>query len=393
MVKFVTLFLVFSIFSFLFAQSMWINEFHYDNVSTDEGEFIEVAIPGDTTGITVTLYNGNNGTVYDELDLGKFTEGVTINGITLYFISLPSNGIQNGAPDGIALDDNGVLVQFLSYEGTFDGIGGPADGITSVDIGVSESNSTTAIGESLQLLGTGTDYTDFTWSGPFAETPGATNSDGLGGDQQLPVELVSFSAISGDGFVNLKWKTASEVDNQGFIIFRSLAEEGQYELLDSYESNDALKGAGNSSQERSYTYLDKNLFNGTTYWYKLADVDLNGVLTEHGPIYATPSVNVINDNNADVPESFALFQNKPNPFNPSTKIQVNVPATNGGPTEITFEVFNITGQRVATLHRGAIDPGVKTFTWHAADYLPSGVYIYVLTSESFTAAKRMVLLK
>ena len=54
-------------------------------------------------------------------------------------VDYPSNGIQNGSPDGIALvDASGAVMQFLSYEGTLTAVGGPADGLTSTDIGVSE---------------------------------------------------------------------------------------------------------------------------------------------------------------------------------------------------------------------------------------------------------------
>jgi predicted extracellular nuclease len=86
------------------------------------------------------------------------------------------NGIQNGAPDGIALVDNtNNLVQFLSYEGSFVGVGGAADGITSTDVGVSEiGNESTGL--SLQLTGTGTTYQDFTWASPATETPDAVNN-------------------------------------------------------------------------------------------------------------------------------------------------------------------------------------------------------------------------
>ena len=66
--------------------------------------------------------------------------------------------------------------QFLSYEGAFTADGGPADGMLSEDIGVSESNST-PVDSSLQLTGTGSAYTDFTWAGPAADTFGSVNTD------------------------------------------------------------------------------------------------------------------------------------------------------------------------------------------------------------------------
>ena len=77
------------------------------------------------------------------------------------------SGIQNGAPDGVALIYNGLLIpgQFLSYEGYFIAADGDANGSTSTDIGV-EEGSETAVNESLQLIGNGLKYSDFTWGGP-----------------------------------------------------------------------------------------------------------------------------------------------------------------------------------------------------------------------------------
>ncbi len=151
----------------------WINEFHYDNSGSDTGEFVEVVANFDATGYKVVLYNGSNGTPYNTQVLGAATASNA--GVNYYVVNI--SGIQNGAPDGIALADGADnLVQFLSYEGSFDGDGGPADGVTSTDVGLSETSSTPA-GQSLQLTGTGSAYADFTWSGPTAETPGAANAE------------------------------------------------------------------------------------------------------------------------------------------------------------------------------------------------------------------------
>ncbi len=166
----------------LAGQNAWINELHYDNTGTDVGEFIEVAIENagsyTLSDFEVYLYNGNGGASYDIKALDAFTTGTTSNGFTLYYYDYPTNGIQNGAPDGMALVYQGTVIsgQFLSYEGTFTASGGPADGMTSVDIGVAESSSTPA-GESLQLSGTGNQYSDFTWEPPATETKGTLNNN------------------------------------------------------------------------------------------------------------------------------------------------------------------------------------------------------------------------
>jgi endonuclease/exonuclease/phosphatase family metal-dependent hydrolase len=160
-----------------FAQEVFINEIHYDNVGGDVGESIEIAGPAgkDLTGWSLILYNGSNGTVYGTTALSGTLANLS-NGFGFFTIVYPANGIQNGAPDAMALVDNGTVVQFLSYEGAFTAVGGPADGMLSTDIGVSETSSQ-PIGESLQLTGSGKLYTDFTWVSAKTATFGASNGN------------------------------------------------------------------------------------------------------------------------------------------------------------------------------------------------------------------------
>jgi len=87
------------------AQNIWTNEFHYDNVGTDEGEFIEIVLENagsyNLADFAVTLYNGNNGASYDTKTLDQFTIGIVEGDFTIYYFDYPSNGIQNGESDGI----------------------------------------------------------------------------------------------------------------------------------------------------------------------------------------------------------------------------------------------------------------------------------------------------
>ncbi len=156
------------------AQTVFINELHYDNAGPDAGEGIEIAGPAgtDLSGWELALYNGNNGSVYRTESLSGVLPD---QGNGFGTVSLAVVGLQNGAPDGMALVDNGTVVQFLSYEGAFTATSGPADGMTSTDIGVAESNATPA-GSSLQLTGTGAEAKDFSWSGPSAHTFGSVNT-------------------------------------------------------------------------------------------------------------------------------------------------------------------------------------------------------------------------
>ncbi|MDY7078053.1 MAG: hypothetical protein SXV54_14145 [Chloroflexota bacterium] len=142
---------------------VFVNEIHYDNDGADQDEAIEVAGPAgtDVTGWSLVLYNGNGGATYGTIDLNGVIPDQQDGYGTLSF---PHAGIQNGAPDGIALvDSSAAVVQFLSYEGSFTATDGPAAGMTSTDIGVAEGSST-PVGHSLQLEGTGSIYEDFAWA-------------------------------------------------------------------------------------------------------------------------------------------------------------------------------------------------------------------------------------
>jgi len=156
--------------------AVFINEFHYDNAGTDAGEFIEVAGPAGTnlSGYAIELYNGSGGAQYDT-DALSGTIPNQQNGFGTVTISYPTNGIQNGSPDGIALVNGSTVIQFLSYEGTFTATSGTANGMTSTDIGVDEDPAP-AVGLSLQLQGTGTNYGDFTWASPIANTKDSVNT-------------------------------------------------------------------------------------------------------------------------------------------------------------------------------------------------------------------------
>jgi len=162
-----------------------ISEFHYDNGGTDAGEAIEVSFPAGTslTGWNIVLYNGAGGAVYDTDGLGALTQTACgTRGVVV--LTYPVNGIQNGSPDGIALvDAGGTVVEFLSYEGSFAGVGGAANGLVSTDIGVAEVG-TEALGMSLQRSGTGA------WSAPAANTFGACN------DQDIPPAEVASVTVT-----------------------------------------------------------------------------------------------------------------------------------------------------------------------------------------------------
>lgn len=89
-----------------------------------------------------------------------------------------------------------------------------------------------------------------------------------------------------------------------------------------------------------------------------------------------------------IPSEFALRQNFPNPFNPSTFIEYQVAAD----AFVSLKVYNVLGQEVATLVQERKQPGTYRTVWNAGG-VPSGAYFYRMQSGAFTATGRMMLIK
>jgi subtilisin family serine protease len=90
----------------------------------------------------------------------------------------------------------------------------------------------------------------------------------------------------------------------------------------------------------------------------------------------------------NLPKEFALYQNHPNPFNPTTMIRFDLPKA----SHVRIEIFNLLGQRVTRLVDGVMDAGRQAVEWDATGKA-SGVYFYKITAEDFVSSKKMVLLK
>ncbi len=330
------------------------NEIHYDDAGGDNTEFIEVAIPvsfpGNLSDILVTLYNGSNGSSYDTDDLTSFTEGSTEDGYTFYTLIYPTNGIQNGGPDGFALSNNGVLIEFLSYEGIMTANNGVASGEMSTDIGVSESGSETE-GQSLQRTGscTGTCPDGLSWTGPITSTLGTKNTN-----ESLPIELLSFNAQLVNKQVKLTWQTASETNNDYIVVERRTA--------NAFEAIGQVAGAGTTEERQSYEWIDSSPAPGTNY-YRLKQVDFDGEYEYHRVV----SVEVGSE------QTTRLW---PNPVTDQLYI-----STDTAVTEI--QVVDVLGQQVEV---EMIENRINM------DFLPQGVYYIVVkrlsSKDIFPVIKR-----
>jgi len=195
------------------------------------------------------------------------------------------------------------------------------------------------------------------------------------------VELASFNAKGENGLIALSWVTGNELDNAGFNLYRSTSLDGEYTKLNS----ELIPASANAFEGASYSYTDKEVQTGLTYYYKLEDLSLDGTGTFHGPVSAKVSVTL--------PSNFALAQNYPNPFNASTMISYDLKTD----SKVSLKVYNILGQEVVTLVDKYQTAGSYSVTWNGKDSrgndLSTGVYFYILKAGDFSANKKMTYLK
>ncbi len=98
-----------------------------------------------------------------------------------------------------------------------------------------------------------------------------------------------------------------------------------------------------------------------------------------------------------IPEGYALKQNFPNPFNPETRIDFDVPSGNGGAVNVSIKVYDITGREVKSLLERNMQPGQYSVEWDATNNsgatVAGGIYLYRMVAGDFVATRKMILLK
>jgi hypothetical protein len=190
-------------------------------------------------------------------------------------------------------------------------------------------------------------------------------------DRQLAVELLDFTAAVGAENITLRWSTASESDNDYFEILRDGVRVHR-------ESS-----VGNSTSRTDYAWTDElGLTTGNTFVYTLTAVDIAGLRHQ----LATQQVTL--GATGAVAREFALEQNYPNPFNPVTTIAFSL----GEQSTAKLSVYDLAGRQVASLLNETRDAGRHEVTFNAGT-LPTGVYFYELQAGSFSAVRKMVLMK
>ncbi len=186
----------------------------------------------------------------------------------------------------------------------------------------------------------------------------------------LPVELVAFSGRRKASGVDLRWTTATELNNYGFDIERALTIDGDFVAI-GFQA-----GQGTSMSPKDYRFTDESAPAGVLY-YRLKQIDRDGEFS-YGPVVEVSGTNPV----------FELT-NYPNPFNPSTTITF-VAMEDG---EAQLSVINSIGDVVAQLFGAAVHRGERVSVPFDATELPGGVYFYRLSVGKSISTGKMLLMK
>ncbi len=200
---------------------------------------------------------------------------------------------------------------------------------------------------------------------------------------------------SASGYTSISGRVTSSVTGEGV----------SGALVYSADANGNISGYGitNSTGDYTITGIAPGTFNVFTdvvgYTSSGSKTSIPGYSTDGGSIPSTSNFSVTPDAVTGIqptavkPTNFELDQNYPNPFNPTTQISFSIPSA----MHVSVTIFNILGQRIATLVDANMSAGSHVVTWNArnghGETMPSGVYFYRLSTPSFTAVKKMLLLK
>jgi DNA/RNA endonuclease G (NUC1) len=375
--------------------SVRISEIHYDNTGTDAGEAIEVSGPAgtDLTGWQLVLYNGSGGAPYTTTTLaGSIPAICDPRGVVV--VNYPVNGIQNGSPDGVALiDAGGAVVEFLSYEGTFTAVGGPANGLPSRDLGAAEAG-TEPLGQSLKRNGSDV------WSGPSANNFGTCNdNDEPPPPPPPPPELPAtrFSEIHYDNFgtdageaIEIEGPAGTDLAGWSVVLYNGNG-GARYDtrtiLLGTIP--DACDGRGVLLLQ----YAQDGIQNGSPDGFALVDaagqvvefLSYEGTFTAaDGPAAGTVSTDIgVSETSAPVGQSLQRdaagvwsgpkantlgFCNTAPPPPPTNTITFSGRLATDPPLPVGFQ-----DQLFATLRDGTGTPVVTTFTWSSETPAVAGI--------------------
>jgi hypothetical protein len=179
----------------------------------------------------------------------------------------------------------------------------------------------------------------------------------------------------------LEWTTLSEINNYGFFVERRSSSQPSFLQI----PGSFIPGHGTTIEPYDYSFVDTTVTTPAVYYYRLRQHDLDGTVHYSWVVsidLATLSVG------ETAPREFELMQNYPNPFNPTSRIRYALPRN----SFVSLTVVNMLGQQVLRLVNEQQTVGYHDVVFNG-DGLASGVYFYRMQAGTFTATKKLILLR
>lgn len=199
------------------------------------------------------------------------------------------------------------------------------------------------------------------------------------GISTLPVELINFTGSFSDGMVILNWKTATETNNYGWEIQKSedRRQKSEDRINAEWETIGFVDGKGTTTEVQSYSFssLVPRLLSPAAFRLKQIDLD--------GTVSYSPQIEL-----NETPEGILLAKAYPNPFNPNTKLEINLPKE----STLKIDLFNSLGQKVKLIENGEKLAGIYFYSVDGAG-LTSGVYFIRITAGQENKSLKLILLK
>jgi hypothetical protein len=142
----------------------------------------------------------------------------------------------------------------------------------------------------------------------------------------------------------------------------------------------------------SYTIPSGKLHTALTYFWRVNAKNSYGTGPWSDVWNFSTLITKITTSNSEIPKEFRLYDNYPNPFNPKTVIEFDIPDTRNSFVSVTMKVYNILGVEASTIVNQKLSPGKYKVEFDGQN-LPSGVYFYILKTGEFIGKGRMILLK
>ncbi|MBZ0200570.1 MAG: T9SS type A sorting domain-containing protein, partial [Ignavibacteriaceae bacterium] len=162
---------------------------------------------------------------------------------------------------------------------------------------------------------------------------------------------------------------------------------GDYKQADSYTLEKSMNNSGfqslykvhaDNSTPADYSFIDAKELEAEIVYYRVKQINLDGSVVFSAQLKVGQGES----------EPLVLAQNFPNPFNPKTNIELELLED----SEVDITIYNLEGQEIVKLFKGQLAKGVHKFTFDGSG-LPSGIYLYKVSTPSFNTTRKMVLTK